>query len=107
MRLKMLVMRRMKSGSFSAQMEKKKSGRGKREDLPNCCCMPIYRKTNQMVLPNQASSRKKSKLKHEGIQTLVDAGQLQVKARVGWNTAVGDAWQMEKNWMRSPCLHCL
>jgi hypothetical protein len=94
MRLKMLVMRRMKSGSFRAQMEKKKSGRGKREDLPNCCCMPIYRKTSQMVLPNQASSWKKSK-------------QLQAKARVGWNTAVGDAWQMEKNWMRSPCLHCL
>ena len=98
MHVKTLMTRKMskKSGPSEAQMEKKRSGRGKRSGSPQLP-PPKYGKMDQMALLNQACTWKKLKLKHKGIQALVDAGLLQEKARVRWNTATGDPWPIEKN----------
>jgi len=85
----------MKSAPSKSQMEKKRSGRGKRKspELPP----HKYGKTNQKAPPPPANAWKPSRLKEAGIQALVTAGLLQEKDAVLWNSAEGHAWPMEKN----------
>ena len=83
-------------------MEKKKSGSGKRSKSPQLPSL-IYGKSNKTAPPNKACAWKKSKLKDEGIQALEIAGLLKERATVGWNSAEGDAWPLEKNPDEIPC----
>jgi hypothetical protein len=46
----------------------------------------VYTKVNPMVPPNQVSTRKKSKLKHDGIKALVDYDYLKEQSVDMWNT---------------------
>jgi hypothetical protein len=58
---------------------------------------PKYTKANPTAPLNQASSWKKSKLKHDGIKALFDEGFLGEQSVDMWNTVAGDAWPLEKN----------
>ena len=96
MRVKTLVTKRMKGGSSSTQGKKRRSGKGKKDKSPQLPA-PKTGKTRQTVPPNQACAWKKSNLKEEDIQALVEAGLLQEKSLAGWSSAHGDAWPFEKN----------
>ena len=96
MRVNTLVTKRMKGGSSRAQAKKRRSDNGKKDKSPQLPA-PKMGKKSQTAPPNQACTWKKSNLKEEDIQALVEAGLLQEKSLAGWSSAHGDAWLSRKN----------
>jgi hypothetical protein len=82
--------------SGSTASGSKKPGRGKKKEIQ----LPLPAKlgaVQPVVPPNQACAWKRSTMKEKEIKHLMDAGLLQEKAIMEWNSAYDNAWPTEKH----------